>query len=185
MLARLTDRLEEGALALLLGAMTVLTFVTVVLRYVFNSNIIWSQAATLYMFGWLVLIGISYGIRANAHIGIDLAVKMIPPGPRRVVGMIGVLLCLVYAGLMTYGSYRYIALKVRRGTIDADIPAPEWLLKIILPLGFALLALRLLQVAIATLRGDRYGLQLADEATDTLREHGVTASEPARDRTAR
>ena len=34
------DRLEEGMIALLLGAMTLLTFLQVVLRYIFNSGLL-------------------------------------------------------------------------------------------------------------------------------------------------
>src|SRR3546814_8791676 len=55
----------------LLAAMTLLTFTQVVLRYVFNSGWGWALEATTYMFGWLVLVGISYGIKVGFHIGID------------------------------------------------------------------------------------------------------------------
>ncbi|MEZ5687157.1 MAG: TRAP transporter small permease subunit, partial [Paracoccaceae bacterium] len=48
------DTLEEGAIALILGAMTVITFVNVVLRYVFNHSLIWGLELTLILFAWLV-----------------------------------------------------------------------------------------------------------------------------------
>src|SRR3954447_7660566 len=80
---RLINHLEEGFIALLLAAMTLLTFAQVVLRYVFNSGFVWGVEATTYMFAWLVLFGISYGIRVHAHIGIDLLVKGLPGAPRR------------------------------------------------------------------------------------------------------
>jgi len=75
---RLINHLEEGFIALLLAAMTLLTFAQVVLRYVFNSGFVWGVEATTYMFAWLVLFGISYGIRVHAHIGIDLLVRACP-----------------------------------------------------------------------------------------------------------
>ena len=53
-----------------------LTFLQVILRYVFNTGLLWALEATLYMFGWLVLIGISYGIRTHSHIGIDLLAQV-------------------------------------------------------------------------------------------------------------
>ena len=55
--------LEEGLIALILGVMTVLTFVQVVLRYVFNTGLLWALEANFYLFAWLVLIGISYCVR--------------------------------------------------------------------------------------------------------------------------
>ena len=101
-------RVEEGLIALILGTMTVLTFVQVVLRYGFNSGFIWQLEANFYLFSWLVMIGISYGVRVHAHIGVDAAVRLLPPKPRRVIGIFVLLLALLYALLMTYGSFVYI-----------------------------------------------------------------------------
>ena len=39
-------RVEEGLIAFILGVMTVLTFVQVVLRYVFNTGFVWQLEAT-------------------------------------------------------------------------------------------------------------------------------------------
>ena len=107
MIARIWGRLEEGAIAFLLAAMTLLTFVQVVLRYVFNSGLVWALEATFYLFAWLIMIGISYCVRVHAHIGIDLVVKMMPAAPRKVVGLVAVALALLYAGLMFWGSWNY------------------------------------------------------------------------------
>ena len=52
----LLNRLEEGLMATLLALMTLLTFVQVVLRYAFNSGLVWSVEATSYSFAALVLI---------------------------------------------------------------------------------------------------------------------------------
>ena len=52
-------RFEESLIALILGVMTVLTFIQVVLRYGFNSGFIWALEADFYLFAWMVLLGIS------------------------------------------------------------------------------------------------------------------------------
>ncbi|MEJ2654963.1 MAG: TRAP transporter small permease [Acidihalobacter sp.] len=132
-------RLEEGLIAFLLAAMTVLTFVQVVLRYVFNSGFIWQLEADYYLFSWLVMIGISYCVRVRAHIGVDAAVRMLPRGPRRAVGIFVLLLALAYTLLMLYGSVDYLH-KIYIINIEAeDIPVATWKLSLCLPLGFVLL----------------------------------------------
>lgn len=175
MIGRLVARLEEGVIALLLAGMTLLTFFQVVLRYVFNSGVLWGLEATLYMFGWMVLIGISYGVRVNAHIGIDMIIKVLPPYLRRGVGLVSVALCGLYAGLMTYGAYYYVERLHRIGVEAEDIPVERWVLTVILPIGFALLFLRLCEVAHGILTGRRQGFEPADEAADILREQGLMA----------
>jgi C4-dicarboxylate transporter DctQ subunit len=179
---KIIGRLEEGILALLLAGMTVLTFTQVVLRYLFNTGFVWALEATIYMFAWLILIGISYGVRVHAHIGIDFVVKVLPPRARRIAGMVAIAFCLLYAGLMLHGSYNYIYRMYRLGARAEDIPVQRWILSIILPIGFALLGLRLLQQARAIVVGKAEGVGLADEAADVLYEqglvgHGETVSE--------
>jgi C4-dicarboxylate transporter DctQ subunit len=172
-MSRIIGHLEEGILALLLAAMTVLTFVQVVLRYLFNAGFVWALETTVYMFAWLILIGISYAVRVHAHIGIDFVVKALPRDARRIAGLIAIALCLLYAGLMLYGSYNYIYRMYRLGAKAEDIPVARWILSIILPIGFALLGLRLLEQAWAIVTGKAESLALADEAADVLYEQGL------------
>lgn len=103
------DKLEETAIAVLLGLMTLLTFTNVVLRYGFNSSIIWSLEVTLILFAWLVLFGISYGFKVTAHLGVDAITNLLPPGPRKAVALFAGVICLIYACLLLKGSYDYWA----------------------------------------------------------------------------
>ncbi len=169
-MGRIVAHLEEGILAFLLAAMTILTFAQVVMRYVFNAGMIWALEATVYLFAWLIMIGISYAVRVHAHIGVDVVVKMLPAASRRIVGLIAVALCLLYAGIMLYGSYGYIYKLYRLGVFAEDLPLRRWVLGSILPIGFALLGVRLFQQAWAIYTGRAKGFELADEAAEAL-EH--------------
>jgi C4-dicarboxylate transporter DctQ subunit len=140
----------------------------VVLRYVFNSGITWGQGATTFMFGWLVLLGISYGVRVQTHIGVDVWVKKLSPGGKRAAAWTGIGVCLAYAALMLYGSIRYVHVQYVIGVEAEDIPIQNWILHIALPLGFALLLGRLLEVALRIWRGQQSGL-LGDEAEEHIR----------------
>ena len=103
------DTFEETAIAILLGLMTLLTFVNVVLRYAFNSSIIWSLEVTLALFAWLVLFGISHGVKTTAHLGVDAITNLLPPGPRKAVALVAGAICLAYAALFLKGAWDYWA----------------------------------------------------------------------------
>lgn len=139
-------RVEEGLIAFILAAMTMLSFVQVVLRYGFNTGLIWQLEATTYLFAWLVMIGISYCVRVRAHIGVDAAVRLLSPHTRRVVGILVLLLALLYAGLMLYGSIEYINRMMIIDVEAEDIPIKTWILSTCLPIGFGLLVIRLLEM---------------------------------------
>jgi C4-dicarboxylate transporter DctQ subunit len=168
MLGRAIERLEEAIMALLLAAMTVLTFWQVVLRYAFNSGLLWALEATTYMFGWLLLLGMSYGVRHHAHIGIDAAVKLLPLRVRRAVGLLVLALCILFAALMLYGSYAYEYRMYRLGVEAQDIPVQRWILGLCLPIGFLMLLVRLAQQAWRVATGQAAGMELADEAAEAL-----------------
>lgn len=121
-----SDKIEETLIALILGSMTVITFANVIARFFFNSNILWALEATVFLFGWLVLLGASYAVKKRAHLGVDLIVNMLEPPARRFMGLIAVACCVVFSLLLLKGAYDYWA-------VFADLKPTEgrWF-----PLGF-------------------------------------------------
>ena len=151
------NRLEEGFMAVSLAFMTLLTFTQVVLRE-FGAGWVWSLEATTYTFGWMVLVGMSYGVRTKSHIAVDIFSRKLPPPIRRIVALAAVGLCLVYCGFMFYGGSVFVDRLMTLGNNARDIPLPRWLLTSIIPVAFILLAYRFLELAWAIHRGIETGL---------------------------
>ena len=146
------DRLEESFMIVALAFMTVLTVVQVVLRYGFGTGFVWSLEVTTYTFAWLVLIGMSYGVRTEAHIAVDLVTSRLSPVGARVFAAVALAAGLAYCALMIYGSSLFVDRLMALGTDARDIPLPRWVLTGIMPIAFVLLALRLVQAARPVLR---------------------------------
>jgi C4-dicarboxylate transporter DctQ subunit len=166
---RWLDRLEEWIVMLMLAAMTGLTFLQVVLRYVFNSGFTWALELTTVFFAVMIFVGVSYGVRVGAHIGVDALVRLLPSGPRRAVSILVVLLCLGYTGIVILGAWDYVSKMKMVGIELEDLPIPLWMVRAILPLGYALMAFRFLQVLWQLVTGKSDSLHLADEAADAMR----------------
>jgi C4-dicarboxylate transporter DctQ subunit len=168
MVLRFLDRVEEQLTAALLAAMTLLAFTQVVLRYVFDSGIIWALEANTYLFGWLVLVGLSIGVRTNSHIAVDFVSERLPARGRRIMALLAVGLSLAYTALMFYASWTLIVQLRLFGSLAHDIPLPRWVLLSSLPFGFALLALRISQVGVGVIRGTSEGLGQRNDPPDRL-----------------
>lgn len=108
-IGRFFHSLEETVIAFILGVMTLITFVNVVLRYVFNNSLIWGLEVTLILFAWLVLLGISYGFKVTSHLGVDAVINLLPHRGKRVLALISAACCVVYAFLLLKGSWDYWA----------------------------------------------------------------------------
>ena len=161
-------RFEEGLVATLIALMTLVTFMQVVARYIFNYSFVWALELTTFMFGGLIFFGISYGVRVGAHIGVDVLVRVLPPKTARVVTILATLLCLVYTVIVFIGGWQYVGKMYEIGILAQDIPIPQWIPRAVLPLGFALLFYRFSEVLVHVVRGQG-GRLLADEAEDALK----------------
>lgn len=108
-LGRVVNEFEETAIAVILGVMTMITFVNVVLRYVFNTGIIWGLEATTFLFAWLVLLGVSYAVKVTAHLGVDAVTNLLSPRAKRRTAIVAGLFCILYAVLLLKGAWDYWA----------------------------------------------------------------------------
>lgn len=149
MLGRMVNEIEETAIAVILGLMTLITFINVVLRYGFNTGLIWGLEAVTFLFAWLVLFGVSYAVKVTANLGVDAVIALFSPPIRRLLGVTAGLICVAYATLLMKGAWDYWAnfanlpqttgrwfptgLQEMRTTSYrgwyevVDIPMPEWL----------------------------------------------------------
>ena len=165
---RLLEYLEEGFITFLMAAMTLITFIQVIARYVFNYNFVWAMELTGVMFAWLIFIGMSYGVRVGAHIGVDALVKSLGSKAARIVGSLAAVLCIVYALLVAFGSFQYVQRMYEVGILMQDMPVPTWVPRAILPIGFLLLAFRFSQVLWMLATGQTAHL-LGDEVKEALK----------------
>ncbi len=167
------ERLEEGLIALLLALMTLITFVQVIARYVFNYSFVWALELVSFLFAWLIFLGMAYGVRVGTHIGVDALVKVLSPRIARVITALAAALCIAYSMIIFVGSWRYVAKMYEVGILAQDMPVPLWVPRVALPLGFGLLVLRFVQVFYRILAGKKAHL-LGDEAEDALKLRAAT-----------
>lgn len=145
-LGRIVNEIEETAIAALLGIMTLLTFINVVLRYGFNTGLIWGLEAVTFLFAWLVLFGVSYTVKVTAQLGVDAVINLFSPPVRRILALVAAAVCILYATFVLKGAWDYWApfagLDATSGRWfptgfensrdqawyeTIDLPFPEWL----------------------------------------------------------
>lgn len=201
------NRLEEGLIVFLLTMMTLVTFAYVAVTNLYDvfydladwvpfletpafaagdfliglaQQMSWSLALTKAMFAWLIFIGIVYGVRIGAHIGVDLLVRLFPERLQRTFGVLACVIFMAYAGLLMVASFDWLqSLFVNNvGTQDLDaFGIKQWHVALIEPIGFALVIARLLEVLVHIVRGDQLGLEQASEVGDVLARMEAEADE--------
>lgn len=191
-------RLEENILAILLAAITLVSFVQVVMRYGFNSGFGGALQLTRILFAWMILLGMSYGVKIGSHLGVDAFIRMLPKKAMRVAALFGAFCTLLYAitlisadwlsvlgvqskgGAVTYWSKMF---QLQLGLEDLKYPVwmvenldfPErvqrWVAYLVLPVGLALLAFRSLEALIQIAKGEREMIIAGHEAEELVAEN--------------
>lgn len=133
------------AVSWLTGAMVLLTFVIVALRYLFDTGFIWMQESVTWMHAAVFMLGAAYALRSGDHVRVDVFYKRLPPRRRGWIDLLGTLLCLLpLCGYVFFESLPYVqqSWEIGERSREASGLPGLYLLKSLIPLTAALLALQ-------------------------------------------
>ena len=99
------DHVEEFFMIPLIFAMSIIIFIQVVCRYVFQNSLTLSEEMARYMFVWLVYFSVSYTARREKHIRIDAAINLYPKKARPYIEILSEVIVLGYAHFFAVTGY--------------------------------------------------------------------------------
>ena len=140
---RIIHGLEDALLALMVAVMVFLAGSQILLRNLFDTGFAWADPVLRLLVLWVGLLGALAASRTDKHIAIDVFSRLL--GPRSLAGARSVtsLFTAVVSGLIAYHGGRFVAME-REANVIGIGGMPAWLLELIIPLGFGLIAVRYL-----------------------------------------
>lgn len=142
-LTRAIERLLDGLATLAFLTMFALVVAQVVLRYVFNNPLVWSDEIAQYLFVWVAFLGILRASRHRTHIAITAVVDRLPPLAARGLALFWLLAMAIFAVLL--GWYGFVIARQNMTVMMTSLPLPYWLVYAIVPVagsGLLLYAVR-------------------------------------------
>jgi len=91
--------------AVLLSAMVVIMFASVIWRYVLNAPIVWADQLSGWIFVWMTYLGIAVGYRRGIHIGVDDLVRKMPEMMQFIVANLVDLSVGIFLIIVVYQGY--------------------------------------------------------------------------------
>ena len=105
----------------------------------------------------------------GAHIGVDTLINFLSDKVKKQVSTIAAVLCIIYGIFILVGSYNYVLKIYSVGILSQDIKwLPQWMPRVVMPLGYALIILRFTEALIKIVTGKQTTLGLANEAKDAI-----------------
>ena len=145
---RLIDRMNDmigRSISWLTVLMVIVTFLVVVLRYVFSSGWIAMQESIIYLHSIVFMLGIAYTLKLNGHVRVDIFYERMTPRSRAWVDLLGVIFLLIPICLFIIViSWNYVSLSwsLLESSRDAGGLPAVFLLKTTIPVMALLLMLQ-------------------------------------------
>ena len=117
---KILDHLEEWFVTFLMGAATLIIFVSVVHRYaaswsipyvqdwLLTLNFSWAQELCIIMFVWMAKFGAAYGVRTGIHVGVDVLINRMQDRSRRKFILFGLLAGATFTAIVGTLGARFI-----------------------------------------------------------------------------
>ncbi len=138
---RWLHRLEDGLLSLALVSMMAMAVLQILLRVLFHTGVVWGDEFVRVLVLWLGLLGAMSASRTDRHIRIDLVSRYLPDRLKAFAsGLIQLATCLLCA-LAAWYSVRFVLMEYEFHD-QAFAAVPAWICELIIPLGFAVIAIR-------------------------------------------
>lgn len=142
------DRLNEligSSISWLTLVMVAVTFLVVVLRYVFSIGWIAMQESVIYLHSIVIMLGAAYTLKQNAHVRVDIFYERMTLRNKAWVDLFGTAFLLIpFCLFIIFISWNYVSLSwaLLEGSRDAGGLPAVFLLKTTIPVMATLLMLQ-------------------------------------------
>ena len=157
-----TSEITGRVAAWLTLAMVVVSFVIVVIRYVFDSGFIWLQESLTWMHAVVFMLGAAYTLQRDEHVRVDIFYRDMSQKRRAFVNLFGVV-CFIFplCGFFIFEGFDYVSAswtihEVSRNAGGLPFPFVPLLKStlLLMPLAVALQGLSIVLHSISEMRGD-------------------------------
>lgn len=136
------NHLEEYLLVICLAVMVVVIFAQVVMRYCFNSSLVWSEELARVLFIWVSWLGISYGQKKYEHITVNMFVDKLRGGVKKAVTLIAHLCSIAILVTFAIQGVTVVSEVMNIGSHTPALDIPKWLLYAAVPVSCGLMTIR-------------------------------------------
>lgn len=148
----LDEHIEEVLLVLFSVTMVVSIALQVFMRFALGSSLAWSEELARFCFIWLVYIGISYGVKKQRHIKVDVVLILLKDKMKIALTVVANLIFLAFAMYVIIYGYSIAEKLLAWGQTSPALGLPMGYVYLATPIGMSLTAFRIVQQLIKQLK---------------------------------
>ena len=134
-------RLEKILVAAMLSIMILLAFLQIILRNVLSTGISWGDPLVRYLVLWVGFIGAGLATKEGKHITIEVFSRWFSGKSQRYLKALSFVASAFICGLLAFAGWTFVQNEAQMGS-TTFLEIPVWIPEVIIPITFALMALR-------------------------------------------
>ena len=138
----LLGQIETALLCIIIATMLGMALLKIGLRYLFHTGILWNEAMVQHFTLALTFLGAALATGERRHINIDVLTRFLPARFVRLTTLIIHVVSLIVVGILIYASVGFVR-DERMSVATLVGSVPMWWAKLMIPIGFGLIALHL------------------------------------------
>ena len=153
---KLDDNFEEYLVMFLMLVMIITAFAQVIFRFVIQMSLDWSEELARYAFLWCMFISAGMAVKHRRHIKVEFIMEMLPTKVRFGLEIISDLIWMAFCLLLVKDGIGL--LEFVKTQVSPSMEVPFKYIYTSLPVGAALMFLRLVQQMVRRFRGGAAGV---------------------------
>lgn len=143
---------EESIMMFFTTIMLIVVLMQIFMRFVMNDSLAWSEELARFCFIWIVFIGVSYGVKHQRHIKVDLLLVFCKAKGKLFFDLLSNLLFLGFGLLILVYGLKISFLFLELNQTSPGLKVPMGLVYMAAPIGMGLASLRIVQNILNSIR---------------------------------
>ena len=157
-LIKALNKTEEVVLVAMFALMVAIIFIQVIMRYVFQNSLYWSEELGKFLFIWISWLGISIGEKRGEHIKITLIVDKFSNKAQYIANIISEIIVIAICAVTVYYGITMVILQTTTNYAGIKISVAWVYLAVVV--GCAIMILRCIGMIVLSVKGMKSGQPL-------------------------
>ncbi|MDD6211536.1 MAG: TRAP transporter small permease [Clostridiales bacterium] len=139
------ESLEECLAAIAMMLMAIIMGMQVIARYAFNSSLSWPEEISVYLLMWMGLISLSYCVRKNASIKVEMIINLFPESIQKFFHIMEDVISIAFYTFLCCPGWQYFINVQKSGQVSPALHLPMGFVAIAPFVSFVLMVIRSVQ----------------------------------------
>ena len=166
LLRLVNDKIEFWLVSLFYAYMTIIIAVEVFRRYALGASSTWGEETAIYAFIWMTYIAAAHRVRGRKHLSVELLRSRMNRTQKFCALVLSDVCFLILALAIIYYSIVIVQTNIEYEQNMLGVDLPMALATVGVPIGWGLIAIRVVERFLTTLHQFRMGQSLVEETID-------------------